>query len=216
MALNHLHGVQALLADDHALVRRGFALLLEGAGALPPLEAANGEEALRLYGLHTPPLLVMDVSMPGMGGLVALERLMAWHPQAKVLMLSAHTDTVTPLRALRLGATGYVSKQCEPDTFLAAASQVVAGKRTIDPALAPALALAQMGDGGHPAETLTDREYAVFLHLAQGRSVQQVAEELHLSGSTVGTHLYHIKQKLKVSNGAEMALMAVRNGLIEA
>ncbi len=212
----NLSNLTVLLADDHALVRRGFALLLQSAGAQTPLEAASGEEALRLYGEHNPDLLVMDVSMPGMGGLTALERLMAWHPQARVLMLSAHVDPITPLRALRLGATGYIAKQCEPETFLAAAGQVAAGKRTIDPSLAPALALAQLGDGGHPAETLTDREYAVFLQLAQGRSVQQVAADLHLSSSTVGTHLYHIKQKLQVSNGAEMALLAVRNGLIEA
>lgn len=213
---SHLHGITVLLADDHSLVRRGFSLLLQSAGTCVPLEASSGEEALRLYSAHSPALLVMDVSMPGMGGLTALERLMTWHPQARVLMLSAHVDPVTPLRALRLGATGYMSKQCEPEAFLTAADQVAAGKRTIDPALAPALALAQLGDGGHPAESLTDREYAVFLQLAQGRSVQQVADDLHLSSSTVGTHLYHIKQKLQISNGAEMALLAVRNGLIEA
>ena len=154
--------------------------------------------------------------MPGMGGLTALERLMAWHPQAKVLMLSAHVDTVTPLRALRLGATGYIAKHCEPEAFLTAARQVLDGKRTLDPSLAPALAMAQLGEGGHPAEALTDREYAVFLQLARGRSVQQVADDLHLSSSTVGTHLYHIKQKLQIDNGAEMALLAVRCGLIEA
>jgi two-component system invasion response regulator UvrY len=213
---DRLNQCTVLLADDHALVRRGFALLLQSAGAQQPLEAASGEEALRLYGEHQPDLLVMDVSMPGMGGLTALERLMAWHPQAKVLMLSAHVDTVTPLRALRLGATGYIAKHCEPEAFLTAARQVLDGKRTLDPSLAPALAMAQLGEGGHPAEALTDREYAVFLQLARGRSVQQVADDLHLSSSTVGTHLYHIKQKLQIDNGAEMALLAVRCGLIEA
>ncbi|GAB2180471.1 response regulator transcription factor [Denitratisoma sp. agr-D3] len=213
---DRLNQCTVLLADDHALVRRGFALLLQSAGAQQPLEAVSGEEALRLYGEHQPDLLVMDVSMPGMGGLTALERLMAWHPQAKVLMLSAHVDTVTPLRALRLGATGYIAKHCEPEAFLSAARQVLDGRRTLDPSLAPALAMAQLGEGGHPAETLTDREYAVFLQLARGRSVQQVAGDLHLSSSTVGTHLYHIKQKLQIDNGAEMALLAVRCGLIEA
>jgi len=212
---DYLQSCTILLADDHALVRRGFALLLQSAGAPSPLEAASGEEALRLYGEQQPDLLIMDVSMPGMGGLSALERLMVWHPQARVLMLSAHIDTITPLRALRLGATGYIAKHCDPDAFLAAARQVLQGKRTLDPTLAPALAMAKLGEGGHPGETLTDREYAVFLQLAQGRSVQQVARDLHLSSSTVGTHLYHIKQKLQIDNGAEMALLAVRCGLIE-
>ena len=206
---DRLNQCTVLLADDHALVRRGFALLLQSVGAQQPLEAASGEEALRLYGERQPDLLVMDVSMPGMGGLTALERLMAWHPQAKVLMLSAHVDTVTPLRALRLGATGYIAKHCEPEAFLTAARQVLDGKRTLDPSLAPALAMAQLGEGGHPAEALTDREYAVFLQLARGRSVQQVADDLHLSSSTVGTHLYHIKQKLQIDNGAEMALSLI-------
>ena len=211
-----LHGVRVLLADDHPLVRLGFRLLLEGAGAQVLGETGNGESVVRLYAESTPTVVVMDVSMPGIGGLGALERLLAWDAKARVLMLSAHHDDVVPVRALRLGARGYLCKRAEPEEFLRAVGKVAADQRYLDPELAQAVALAQLSGSASPAETLTEKELAVFLQLAQGRSVNDVAEDFNLSPSTVGTHLYHIKQKLNVQNSAELALVAMRNGLIES
>lgn len=210
-----LNGARILLADDHAVVRLGFRLLLEGAGGNVVGEADSGEAALRLYAEQQPDVLVMDVSMPGMGGLVALERLRSAHPTARVLMLSAHNDAVIPARALRLGATGYLCKRCAPDEFVRAVGQVVNGQRYLDPELASAVALAQLSGASDPVESLTEKEFAVFLKLAEGLSVNEVAEKFFLSPSTVGTHLYHIKQKLNLQNSAEMALLAVRSGLVE-
>jgi len=210
-----LSGLKILLADDHAIVRMGFRLLLEGAGACVPGEAESGEQAVRLYGETSPDALVMDVSMPGIGGLAALERLRARHPNARVLMLSAHHDALIPARALKAGALGYLCKRCLPDEFLRAVRQVGHGQRYIDPELAQQVALAQLGGAAHPVETLTEKEFEVFLQLAQGSSVNDVARDFHLSASTVGTHLYHIKQKLNVQNAAELAMLAVRSGLIE-
>ena len=215
--MNHaLQGRRILLADDHAMVRLGFRLLLEGAGAIVVGEAESGESALRLFAELTPDLLVMDVSMPGIGGLAALERLMAWEPKAKVLMLSAHHDDVVPVRALRLGARGYLCKRATPDEFLRAVTQVARNQRYLDPELAQAVALAQLSGAASPLEALTEKEFAVFMQLAQGRTVNDVAADFFLSPSTVGTHLYHIKQKLNLQNAAEMALLAMRSGLIEA
>lgn len=211
-----LQGRCILLADDHAMVRLGFRLLLEGAGAIVVGEAESGESALRLFAELTPDLLVMDVSMPGIGGLAALERLMAWEPKAKVLMLSAHHDDVVPVRALRLGARGYLCKRATPDEFLRAVAQVAQNQRYLDPELAQAVALAQLSGAASPLEALTEKEFAVFMQLAQGRTVNDVAADFFLSPSTVGTHLYHIKQKLNLQNAAEMALLAMRSGLIEA
>jgi two-component system invasion response regulator UvrY len=211
-----LHGVRVLLADDHAIVRLGFRLLLEGAGAVVVGEADSGENAIRLYAETQPDLLVMDVSMPGSGGLAALERLLAWEPKAKVLMLSAHHDDIVPVRSLRLGAAGYLCKRADPAEFLRAVGQIAAGRRYLDPELAQTVALAQLSGSANPVETLTEKELAVFLKLAGGRSVNDVAADFCLSPSTVGTHLYHIKQKLNVQNAAELTLVAVRNGLIEA
>lgn len=210
-----LDHIRLVLADDHAVVRMGFRMLLEGAGAQVLAEADSGEAALAACAEHTPDALVMDVSMPGIGGLGALERLRARNPEARVLMLSAHEDAQIPLRALRAGATGYLSKRAQPQELVRAVTRVAHGQRYIDPELAPQIALAQFG-GADPADALTDKEFMVFLELANGQSVSQVAEAHKLSPSTVGTHLYHIKQKLNASNAAELALIAVRSGLITA
>lgn len=211
-----LEARRIVLADDHAMVRLGFRLLLEGAGAMVVGEASSGEDAVRRYSELLPEVLIMDVSMPGIGGLVALERLRAAHPTARVLMLSAHHDAVVPVRALRLGARGYLCKQATPDEFLRAVAAVAQDRRYLDPELAQAVALAQLSGSSSPLESLTEKELAVFIQLAQGRSVNDVAGDFCLSPSTVGTHLYHIKQKLNLQNAAEMALLAMRSGLIEA
>lgn len=211
-----LAGLSVLLADDHAMVRMGFRLLLEGAGATVPAEAESGEQALRLYDEIKPDVLTMDVSMPGIGGLAALERLRAHHPAARVLMLSAHHDAVIPVRALKAGAAGYLCKRCLPQELIQAVRLVGHDRRYLDPELAQQVALTQLSGAAHPAQALTDKEFTVFLQLAQGRSVNEVACDFHLSASTVGTHLYHIKQKLNASNAAELAVIAMRAGLIEA
>lgn len=213
---NALQGQRILLADDHAMVRLGFRCLLEGAGATVVGEAENGESAVRLYAETNPDIVVMDVSMPGIGGLAALERLLVWDAKAKVLMLSAHNDDIVPVRALRLGARGYLCKRAAPEEFLRAVGQVASDRRYLDPELAQSVALAQLSGSTNPVDTLTEKELAVFMKLAEGRSVNDVAEDFCLSPSTVGTHLYHIKQKLNVQNAAELTLVAVRNGLIEA
>lgn len=212
---NELQGLRIVLADDHAVVRLGFRLLLEGVGAEVVAEADRGEAAIRLYAEHDPDVLVMDVSMPGIGGLAALERLLGVAPKARVLMLSAHEDAIVPVRAMRLGARGYLCKRASPDEFLRAVGEVARDRRYLDPALAQVVALAQLSGSASPVETLTAKELAVFMKLAVGRSVNEVAEDFCLSASTVGTHLYHIKQKLQVNNAAELTLVALRNGLIE-
>ena len=212
---DELKGRRILLADDHAVVRLGFRLLLEGVGAEVVAEADRGEAAIRLYAEHDPDVLVMDVSMPGIGGLAALERLLGVAPKARVLMLSAHEDAIVPVRAMRIGARGYLCKRASPEEFLRAVGEVARDRRYLDPALAQVVALAQLSGSASPVETLTAKELAVFMKLAVGRSVNEVAEDFCLSASTVGTHLYHIKQKLQVNNAAELTLVALRNGLIE-
>lgn len=212
----NLQGIRALLADDHAVVRLGFRMLLEGAGAEVIGECESGESVVRSYAESTPDVVVMDVSMPGIGGLVALERLLAWDAKAKVLMLSAHNDDIVPVRALKLGAMGYLCKRTAPEEFLRAVGQVARSRRYIDPELAQSVALAQLTESANPVDTLTEKEMAVFLKLAEGRTVSDIAADFCLSQSTVGTHLYHIKQKLNARNAAELTLVAMRNGLIEA
>jgi two-component system invasion response regulator UvrY len=207
--------IRVLLVDDHAVVRTGFRLLLESSANVKVAgEADSGESAYQRYLELAPDVVVMDIAMPGMGGIEALRRIRSHHPQARVLALSAHDDPVHARRALREGAFGFLSKRSAPEALIEAITGVAAGRRYIDPGVAQRLALADV-DAKPPAERLSEREFEVFIRLAHGESVQRIAEDLRLAPSTIGTHLYNIKQKLGVSNQSELTLFAVRHGLIE-
>jgi two-component system invasion response regulator UvrY len=205
-----------MLVDDHAVVRTGFRLLLQSVPEISVIgEAESGEVACTRYPELTPDVVVMDLAMPGMGGLEALKRIRSRHPQARVLALSAHDDPVHARRALQEGALGFLSKRSAPEELIEAVTTVASGRRFLDAGLAQKLALADI-QGGSPIERLSEREFEVFIRLAQGATVQKIAEDLKLSSSTVGTHLYNIKQKLDVVNQSELTLIAIRHGLITA
>lgn len=210
--------IRVLLVDDHAVVRTGFRLLLQTSREVVVVgEADSGEAACQSYAELSPEVVVMDIAMPGMGGVEALRRIRARDPQARVLALSAHDDPTHARRALREGALGFLSKRSAPEALLEAIAAVAAGKRYIDPRVAQQLALADIdGTQSSPVKRLSEREFEVFIRLARGASVQRIAEDLRLSTSTVGTHLYNVKQKLGVSNQSELTLIAIRDGLIEA
>jgi two-component system invasion response regulator UvrY len=208
--------ISVLLVDDHTVVRTGFRLLLESTPDVRVIaEADSGEAACRRFDETTPDIVVLDLSMPGIGGLETLRRIRARNPSAKMLALSAHDDSMHARRALRQGALGFLSKRSAPETLLEAVRTVAAGQRYIDPRLAQEIALADVSGTVSPLELLSEREFEVFMRLANGSAVQRIATELNLSASTVGTHLYNIKQKLQVSNQAELTLVALRAGLIE-
>jgi two-component system invasion response regulator UvrY len=210
--------IRVLLVDDHAVVRTGFRLLLQSQPEMSVVaEAESGEVACQRYLELLPDVVVMDLAMPGMGGLEALRRIRAHHPQARVLTLSAQDDPMHARRALREGALGFLSKRSAPETLIDAVTAVAAGNRYIDTGLAQKLALDEIdGAGKSVVERLSEREFEVFVRLARGESVQRIAEDLSLSPSTVGTHLYNIKQKLRVTNQSELTLIAIREGLIAA
>ena len=210
--------IRVLLVDDHAVVRTGFRLLLQSTGGVAVIgEAESGEAACTLYAELEPDVVVMDIAMPGMGGLEALKRLRARHPQVLVLTLSAHDDPMHARRCLAEGALGFLSKRSAPETLVQAVTTVASGRRYLDAALAQKLALAEFeGVSSSPVERLSEREFEVFVRLAGGASVQRIAQDLKLSASTVGTHLYNIKQKLGVQNQSELTLIAIRHKLIEA
>jgi two-component system, NarL family, invasion response regulator UvrY len=208
--------IRVMLVDDHAVVRMGFKLLLQGADDIEVVaEAESGEEAIKRYVEIKPDVVVMDISMPGIGGLEAVQRLLAKDPAAKVLILSAHEDSSHPKRLLKAGAIGYLSKRSAAEELIQAIHQVAAGKTFLDSKLAQAMAVQQLTGEQNPVEVLSDREFEVFMLLAKGQSVAHIAEKLFLSPRTVGTHLYNIKQKLNAGNSAEITLIAMRNGLLE-
>jgi len=208
--------IRVMLVDDHALVRMGFRMLLTNAEVEIVAEADCGEQACLEYPRVRPDVVVMDLSMPGMGGLEAVRRLLAQDPKARVLALSAHEDTAHPRRVLRAGALGYLAKRSAPDTLIAAVTAVARGDRYVDAQTAQAVALAQIDGDASPAEILSEREFSVFMQLAHGKSVAQIADNLSLAPSTIGTHLYHIKQKIGASNQSELTLVALRWSLIQA
>lgn len=210
--------IRVMLVDDHAVVRTGFRLLLQSLKDVSVVaEAESGEIAFQRYTELMPDIVVLDLAMPGMGGLEALKRIRARHPQARVLALSAHDDPMHARRALQEGALGFLSKRSAPEALLDAVTAVAAGRRYLDASLAQKIALAEIEGGAKsPIERLSEREFEVFIRLASGATVQKIADDLKLSSSTVGTHLYNIKQKLDVVNQSELTLIAIRYGLIEA
>lgn len=208
--------LKVMLVDDHVLVRMGFRMLLGDAAIEVAAEADDGEQACQAYARVQPDVVVLDLSMPGMGGLEALRRLLAQDAQARVLVLSAHEDTAHPRRALKAGALGYLAKRSAPDELINAVRTVAQGRRYVDARTAQALALAQLDGDANPVDLLSEREFSVFLQLARGASVAQIAQTLNLAQSTVGTHLYHVKQKLNAGNQSELTLIALRWGLLQS
>ena len=205
-----------MLVDDHAVVRTGFRLLLQAFADIEVVaEADSGEAACQMYESVAPDVVVMDIAMAGMGGIEAIKRLIAKDAKARILALSAHEDTSHPKRALQAGALGYLSKRSAPEVLIDAIRAIAKGQRYLDAQIAQRMAVQDIHGEKGPMDKLSPREFEVFLQLARGQSVAQISETLTLSSSTIGTHLYNVKQKLGLVNQAEMTLLAVRHGLID-
>ena len=207
--------IGVLLVDDHAVVRMGFRMLLEGSSDIKVLgEAESGEDAVRHFSELKPDVIVMDISMPGIGGLEAIDRILAKDPEVRILVLSAHEDAMHARRVLKAGAVGYLTKRTAAEELMHAIRVVNQGKTYLEPGIAQQMAVEQVSGERNPVDTLSEKEFKVFLALAGGQSVQDIADVMSLSPRTVGTHLYNIKQKLGASNSAELAIIAIRAGLI--
>lgn len=206
-----------LLVDDHAVVRQGLRQVL--AESLPDAtfgDAANGEEALRLARTTNWDIVVLDISLPGKSGLEVLKELRAAHPGLPVLVLSMHPEEQFAVRALRAGASGYLTKRTAARDLVAAVKRVLAGGRYVSASLAERLAAqVQVGSAQAPHETLSDREYQVFRMLAIGKAVKQIGKELGLSPQTVSTHRTHILEKMGMQSNAELIQYAMKNQIVE-
>lgn len=209
--------INILLVDDHSVVRMGFKMLIENESDMAVIsEAESGELGITAYKEHKPSVVIMDITMPGMGGLDAIERIIAFDKKAKILVLSAHEDSVHPKRALSAGALGYLTKRSAAEELIKAIRSVNSGTKYLEPNIAQQMAITQLSGENNPVEILSDREFEVFIALAKGKSTNEIADTMCLSPRTVGTHLYNIKQKLNAKNSAEIALIAIRCGLLEA
>lgn len=207
--------ISIILADDHAIVRAGFRMLLATDDAIEVLaEAEQGEQACQLYFERQPDVLVMDLSMPGFGGLESIRRICHRDAQAKILVFSVHDEAVYVQRAMQAGARGYITKTAHPDILLAAIHAIASGAEYIESGLLPQTKTIQ-GDQGYRLiiEQLSDREFDVFLLLAQGLTPHKIAEELCLGYKTVANYGTQIRNKLNVASVAEMAHIAMILGL---
>lgn len=208
--------INVMLVDDHAVVRFGFRMLLEATEDIKVVaEADSAEAAYQQIPTAKPDVIVMDISLGGTMGVEATRRIVARDKMARVLGLSSHEDPSYVRYMLKAGALGYLSKRSAPDELIHAIRQVSEGRMYIDTQLSQRMALEEFNGEKSPIEVLSEREFGVFIQLAKGLSVNQIADMLNISPRTVGTHLYNVKQKLGVANQAELTLIAVRHGLIE-
>jgi len=207
--------VRILLIDDHAVVRAGFKTLLENQSDLRVIaEAESGEGACRQFVSEQPDIAIMDLSLPGIGGLEAIRRIVSRQRDARILAFSMHEDTIFVEQALQAGARGYLGKSSAPTVMVDAVRQVAGGNIYIEPDIAQRLAVQKTKGEDSPFESLSTREFEIFCLLAEGLNVYEVSDRLSLSYKTVANYSTQIKSKLEVGTPAELARLAIRHGIV--
>jgi len=207
---------EILLADDHPVVRAGYRFLLEKAGYTVS-EVESAESAYQYYKENKPNVVIMDISMPGMGGLEGLRRMLSHDPDAKILILSMYDDQSYVHRTQELGAKGYLSKNSAATELLVAVEQLLLGKKYIFNGANLANDLENSNSSNKlSTHQLSPRQFEIFCFLAEGRSVVEIATDLNLSPKTVNNHRSDIMATLKLKNSVELSRFAIRHGIIEA
>ncbi|MAZ40274.1 MAG: two-component system response regulator UvrY [Legionellales bacterium] len=209
--------ISVLLVDDHDLVRHGIKKLLEDASGIKVVgESKSGEEAVKHARDLAPDVVLMDIRMPGIGGLEATRKLLRANPDIKVLVLSAFDDELFPSRLLQAGAAGYITKGTGVDEMVKAIRSVKAGQLFISPDIAQKLALKHIsGQDESPFDGLSERELQVTIMITAGQKVQAIAEKLCVSPKTVNSYRYRIFKKLVIKSDVELTHMALRYGLLD-
>lgn len=208
--------IRILIADDHPLVREGLKWILGDAPGMRVCgEADNGAEVLRKLGEEQYDVVLLDISMPEIDGIAALQKIVEKSSGIKVLMLSAHPENKHAVQLMKAGASGYLMKDAAPKQLIEAIRKVASGCRYISPELAGLLLHECATDSGRPLhELLSNREYQVLQMLGSGKPVSQIAEILSLSARTVSTYRSHILEKMNIKNNAELTFYVIQNGLI--
>ena len=209
--------IRIAIVDDHAIVRQGLKQIVgEDAGMVVAGEAATAADALKLLRERAFDVLVLDISLPGQGGLDVLKDVRERGSPLPVLILSTHAEEIYALRALKAGAAGYLAKDTASDELVKAIRKVHAGGRYVSPALGERLAAELHAPaGGLPHERLTEREHQIMLLLGAGRRVSDIARALHLSVKTVSTHRARLLEKMGLEGNAALTHYVVRNGLLD-
>lgn len=209
--------MRVLIADDHAIVRRGLIQLL--ADEYPSLSAGEARDAAEVFQLAREQdwdIIILDISMPGRGGLEVLKELRQSRPKVPVLVLTSHPEEQYAMRALKAGAAGYMTKESAPEHLIEAIRKVTAGGRYVSPRLAELLAASVGADTERPThESLSDREYRVLCLIGSGKTVGEIAVELSLSVKTVSTYRARLLEKMGMKTNAELMHYAIRSGLVD-
>ena len=209
--------IRILIADDHTLIREGFKKILREERDLAIVkEAKTGNEALLYAAKEKLDIVLLDIGLPDISGIDVLKEIKKRHPKLAVLMLSMYPEDRFAIRALRAGASGYITKESASEELVLAIRKIIAGGRYVSPALAEKLANEiQTPSSKAPHETLSDREHEILCMLASGKTVSQIAEQLHLSVKTISTYRTRILEKMNMKTNAELTHYAISNKLVD-
>ena len=208
--------VKILLVDDHELVRSGIRLILERvAGFVVVAEVKSGEDAIRYCRKDAPDIVLMDVNMPGIGGLEAVKQIVRMSENTRVICLSMHTENPIPAKVMQMGASGFITKDAESEEMIRAIHKVAAGQKYVSPDIAQQIAIGKLDfNDANPFEQISDRELEITLMLVKGQRVPGIANSLNISAKTVNTYRYRMFEKLDISTDVELTHLALRYKLI--
>ncbi|CAN1515458.1 CitB Response regulator containing a CheY-like receiver domain and an HTH DNA-binding domain [Methylophilaceae bacterium] len=208
--------VTIVLVDDHAVVRAGVRRLLEQETLFEVIgEAESGEKAYKIFGELKPDVMVMDLSMPGMGGLESIRRILMRHERARILVLSMHEDLSFANQALKLGAKGYLIKNTLGDDLVKSIQMVARGEIFLSDEIAKKMAMQSISGTEDPIDELSAREFEIFRLLAEGLEIDAIAATLNISSKTVSNYQTMIKQKLNINTAVELIRYAIKTGVIK-
>ncbi|WP_394224053.1 UvrY/SirA/GacA family response regulator transcription factor [Alteromonas gracilis] len=208
--------IKIILADDHDLVRTGIRRILEDVSDFTILaEAKNGEDAVQLCRKNAPDVVLMDVNMPGIGGLEATKKIVRMSENTRVICVSMHKESPIPMQVMDAGAYGFLTKDAEPEEVILAIHKVAAGQKYIDSEVANSIAIGKLlPSSDNPFDELSSRELTIAMRLTEGHKVPDIARELSINSKTVNTYRYRMFQKLGVNSDVELTHLAYRHKLI--
>jgi two-component system invasion response regulator UvrY len=209
--------INVFLVDDHELVRTGIKRLLEDVRGIKVVgEADSGETAVQWCRSNDTDIVLMDMNMPGIGGIEATRRILRLNPDVKVIVISIHSEEPYPTKVMQAGAAGYLTKGAAPIEMINAIRQVKAGQRYLSPEIAQQMALSQFKPSqDNPFQTLSERELQIMMMITTGQKVNDISEQLSLSPKTVNSYRYRLFAKLEVSGDVELTHLAIRHGILD-
>lgn len=208
--------INVFLVDDHELVRTGIRRIIEDVRGMNIAgEAESGEDVVKWCRSNNTDVILMDMNMPGIGGLEATKKILRFNPHVKIIVLTVHTENPFPTKVMQAGAAGYITKGAAPDEMLNAIRVVHSGQRYISPSIAQQMALSQFSSIDNPFKDLSERELQIMMMITKGQKVTDISELLNLSPKTVNSYRYRLFNKLDIGGDVELTHLAIRHGMLD-